>query len=223
MILLLLIFWVLIYHGFVLWLALRFKSKPWRWYWFSTVLVVGLGIAWIDQLYIRFVVIDGYCEADKKRLGFREYAPAVVKASQVTWLGGEEKSGTNEMPRISQGIQKQGFEQDDYTAKKSNILECKKIDSKSAPCLIQGHMFVEKYKFFTFMGWHFATRNDRQLVREDRVLKESLNYAWSGSTFFRKSTGLEIPVLYSELQCGGDWNDVGGIGAAKNWIVTVEE
>lgn len=225
MIALLMLAWLLIYHGFLLWLSLRFKSKPWRWYWFTTVLVIGFCIAWIDQLYIRYVVIGHYCEVNKDKLGFHEYAPAVVKADQITWVQrGKEGNEGNAKPLTRSEIQRKKFEEDGYQVAISNVVTCMLPESRAPnSCLVSGYSLVEKQKSLGLGRWHFAGTYTRQMYFNNTLVREGTTYAWSGSAFFRQLTGLEIPIAYSGLRCGGDWNDSDGLGSEKNWAILIEE
>lgn len=225
MILLLLIFWFLLYHGFVLWLALRFKTKPWRWYWFGAVITIGLTVAWFDQFYIRYVVIGHYCEKDKDQLGFHEYEPAVVKADKVTWLWQWSETGPpySGPPRTHSGIQKKEFEQDGFYVKTDNVMTCKKENGDLFACLVDGYLEVEKYKPLDILSWHFAGHTISQLVREDAVVREVSSYEWWGSAFFRFFPGLNIPIFYDQEICGMSQNEINSIGSPYNFRIKVVE
>lgn len=221
--LLLLIFWFLIYHGFVFWLALRFKTKPWRWVWFSAVLTIGLTVAWFDQFYIRYVVIGHYCEMDKDKLGFHEYEPAVVKADKVTllWQWSETGPAYQGPPRTHPGIQRKDFERDGYHVKTDNMMTCQKVNGDIFACLVDGYAIVKKYERKPFSGLLFAGHNIHQLMREDAVVRQVANYGWSGSAFFHFFTGLNIPISYDYEICGVDGNEINRIGSRYNFRIKV--
>lgn len=193
MILLLLLAWFLLYHGFVLWLALRFKNKPWRWYWFGAVLVIGLGAAWIDALYVRLVVINGYC-AQQDKIGGFDYQPAIATRRDVTWLDTPEAKGAMSNSNVSSSL-----------SFNPNILYC--IDAKNrrnGSCLAKGYRFEDQTTRLLFGVWESRL----QLWRNQTLIRERVQLGWDEQWFFRviglHSGGMALGMVYDgKFECMG--------------------
>jgi hypothetical protein len=193
MIALLLLAWVLVYHGFVLWLALRFKNKPWRWYWFATVLVVGWGVAWVDAIYTRLVVIDGYC-ASQDNIGGFDYQPAIAVSRDVTWLDSVEAKKTTPYASDSSPWL--------FNPK---ILYC--IDEKDGR---RGNCTVDEFRYehhatkLIFGAW----QSRQQLWKGQTLMRERVGFQWNEQWFFRvigfNRHGMALGMLYDgKFECSG--------------------
>lgn len=162
--------WFPLIHGTVLWIALRFKDKKWRWYWFSGVLLVGWGAIWIDALYVKFVIIEGYCKQEDK-LGYFDYQPADADAKDVIWLDTPEAKSTT--PHANE---------DFPWINNPEIFYC--LDQKSKKenyCTVKNLKRKYESETYYFDSW----KSTKQLWRGEHLVSEHVMYRWAGWRILR--------------------------------------
>lgn len=210
--------WLALYHGALLWLALRFKDKSWRWWWFGAVMTVGLGIAWFDQFYLRFIVEPKYCEANKEKLGFRQLTPLSLKQDQVVWL--YPVSSAMNQPQVHPQIVRSVTQSDERNAFTTNAATCRKPDTGDKwICLVPKLKVEQTIDGIYFLGIRFATKLHRQMRINDEVIRQALVIYWPGSRFFGIFK-IDVPVLTAGTGCGGKWEDV---AMGPQWVVQIDE
>ena len=182
------------YHGGVLWLALRFRGRPWRWYWFVLVLVLGWGWAWWDRLFIYQVVQKDWCQ--RPEVGFHELAPVHITGKEVTWLtparwpNGNIK-GITLTPETQKLVEEKKFLiNGKVQAVSSKRLTCaSSVEHESAACIAEGYRVQTEQEKFWYWGRYVATRERNLLLRGDVVLRDSVSYRWDSSKFFANPAG----------------------------------
>ncbi|MDO9089261.1 MAG: hypothetical protein Q7U62_03845 [Burkholderiaceae bacterium] len=156
--------WLPLIHGAVLWIALRFKDKKWRWYWFSGVLLVGWGAIWIDALYVKFVIIEGYCKQEAK-LGYFEYQSADADAKDVIWLDTPEAK--NKTPHA--------IEEFPWLSNPEILYCINEKNGKKEFCKIPGFRTEHAIQKRHFNSWMAIDR----LWKNEQLLREHVMFRWN--------------------------------------------
>ena len=189
------------YHGGVLWLALRFRGRPWRWYWFVLVLVLGWGWAWWDRLFIYQVVQKDWCQ--RPEVGFHELAPVHITGKEVTWLTPARRPNGEIIWRKFEPESQQLIDKKEYVTNRnieivSNLFTCVSptVKYESSYCVVRGYRTRYEREDVRVLGRHVATKWRSRLLRGEEVLRESVIYYWGGATFF------PVPLFGSNGECG---------------------
>lgn len=199
MLFLLLLSVVLSYYLVLLWLSRRFRSRSWSKYWKVSVLVIGGLLPWIDQLLIRFVVVDGYCK--REPIGLHVYRPDLLTASRrsVTWV--------DELPTPLSAVSVSTQGQPDYFKGNHEVVKvvaCKSSDpDRDTRCLIPGYEVRSDKRFIHFLGMPFAFESEYRLFSGQTLIAQSIEYAWKGSASLRFFPGFDLPIFSSEKACNG--------------------
>ncbi len=185
--------WFALYHGALLWLALRFKDKPWRWWWFGGVLAIGLVFGWFDQVFISTRLERDWCQ--RAEIGFKELVPAKPTVQEVTWLPLNDR-GADVSPAARVQIAENRFIADGAEVMTTNRMYCKQEHgSRRGPCLVAGYLYKKESRDIHIFGRFIAKRERFLLLKNGEVLRDSINYRW-GQGWFMEVFFSRVPNRY---------------------------